>query len=222
MRTPCKDYSVDCYPFINGEYEFVVRRYPCTNVAATHCQMDHPSSTYVTAPLSVIECPRTVHAVLTLIPTLHIERSHYTVYASLDMDDIAAWITDAVLCIPKQLPMLDCILNGDTQCPYRGCFDTPDHYLDYKVTFLKDSNYTGAVTAASNLFNLQFARGYENYNGDRCENVTEVDFMRFSMISLAQQFQGRQAVFDIKYDTPLCSNRRRLSEKMRRLGTFQL
>ena len=42
MRTPCTDYSVDCYPFINGQYEFVVKRYPCTNVAATHCQMDHP------------------------------------------------------------------------------------------------------------------------------------------------------------------------------------
>ena len=52
--------------------------------------------------------------------------------------------------------------------------------------------------------------------------VTEVDSMRFSMISLAQQFQGRQAVFDIKYDIPLCNNRRRLSEKSRRLGTFQL
>ena len=40
--------------------------------------------------------------------------------------------------------MKECILNGDMQCPYRGCFDTPDVYLDYRITFLKDSNYTAA------------------------------------------------------------------------------
>ena len=38
--------------------------------------------------------------------------------------------------------MKECILNGDMQCPYRGCFDTPDVYLDYRITFLSDSNYT--------------------------------------------------------------------------------
>jgi hypothetical protein len=184
--------------------------------------MDHPSSTYVTAPVSVIECPRAADVLLTLIPTLHIEKSHFTVHASLELGELSAWITDAVLCIPKFGPMKDCILNGDIQCPYRGCFDTPDIYLDYKVTFLKNSNYTGAITAASNLFNLQFARGYENYNGDRCENVTEVDYMRFSTISLGEKFYNRQAVFDIKYDVPLCHSGRRLSEKSRRLGVVQL
>lgn len=222
MRTPCKDYSVDCYPFINGEYEFVVRRYPCTNVAATHCQMDHPSHTYVTAPVSVIECPRAETVLLSLVPTLTIDHSYYTVNASLELGDIDAWITDIQFCIPKEGPMKECILNGDTQCPYRGCFDTPDTYLDYRITFLKDSNYTGAVTTSSNMFNLRFARGYENYNGDRCESVDAVDWVSFTMLSIAMNHQGRDAVVDIKYDVPTCSNRRRLSEKSRRLGTFQL
>lgn len=222
MRTVCKDYSIDCYPFINGEYEFVVRRYPCTNVAATHCQMNHPSSTYVTAPVSVIECPRAETILLSLVPTLTIDHSYYTVNASLELGDVDAWITDVEFCIPKEGPMKECILNGDTQCPYRGCFDTPDVYLDYRITFLKDSNYTAAVTTSSNLFNMRFARGYESYNGDRCESVDAVDWISFTMLSIAMNHDGRDAVLDIKYDVPLCNNRRRLSEKMRRLGTFQL
>jgi len=222
MRSPCKDYSVDCYPFINGEYEFVVRRYPCTDIAATHCQMDHPSSTYVTAPVSVIECPRAETILLSLVPTLTLDHSYYEVNASLSLGDVDAWITDVEFCVPKEGPMKECILNGDAQCPYRGCFDTPDVYLDYRITFLKDSNYTAAITTSSNVFNMRFARGYENYNGDRCESVDAVDWISFTMLSVSMQYEGRDAVVDIKYDVPLCSNRRRLSEKIRRLGTVQI
>lgn len=222
MRTPCTDYSVDCYPFINGQYEFVVKRYPCTNVAATHCQMDHPSSTYVTAPVSVIECPRAHTVLVSTVPTLTISRTHYEVNASLSLGDVDAWITDVVLCIPREGPMKDCILNGDMQCPYRGCYDTPDVYLDYRITFLKDSNYTSAITTSSNLFNMRFARGYENYNGDRCDSTDAVDWISFSMISLSEIYRNREAVVDIKHDVPLCGNGRRLSEKSRQLGVVQL
>ena len=118
--------------------------------------------------------------------------------------------------------MKECILNGDLQCPYRGCFDTPDVYLDYRITFLKDSNYTAAITTASNLFHMRFARGYESYNGDRCESVDAVDWISFTMLPIAMNYDGRDAVVDIKYDVPMCGSGRRLSEKMRRLGTFQL
>lgn len=222
LRTPCKDYSVDCYPFINGEYEFVVRRYPCTNVAATHCQMDHPSSTYVTAPISVIECPRAETILVSMVPTLNIHRSYYSVNASLELGDVDSWITDVQVCVPREGPMKQCILNGDVQCPYRGCFDTPDVYLDYKITFLKDSNYTAAITTSSNGFHMQFARGYDQYNGDRCESVDAVDWIMFSMLPISMQYDGRDLVLDIKYDVPLCGHSRRLSEKSRRLGTIKM
>lgn len=222
MRTPCKDYSIDCYPFINGEYEFVVKRYPCTNVAATHCQMDFPSSTYVTAPVSVVECPGAQTLTLSLVPDLLLSKSHYTVNASLELGELDAWITDIMFCVPGYTPMRDCILNGDKNCPYRGCFDTPDVYLDYRITFLKESNYTAAVTTASNAFNLRFSRGYESYSGDRCEENTVVDSVRFTLLPVSVEFEGRVGVLDIKYDVPLCSTRRRLSEKSRRLGTFQI
>lgn len=222
MRTVCKDFSLDCYPFINGEYEFVVKRYPCASEWATHCQMDFPSSTYVTVPLSVVECPRAETIFIATVPTLTIDHSYFTVNASLALEDADAWITDVQFCIPKEGPMKECILNGDMQCPYRGCFDTPDVYLDYRITFLSDSNYTAAVTTSSNLFNMRFARGYESYNGDRCESVDTVDWISFTMLSLSETYSNRQAVLDIKHDVPTCSNRRRLSEKMRRLGTFQL
>jgi hypothetical protein len=118
--------------------------------------------------------------------------------------------------------MKDCILNGDMQCPYRGCYDTPDVYLDYRITFLKDSNYTSAITTSSNLFNMRFARGYENYNGDRCDSTDAVDWISFSMISLSEIYRNREAVVDIKHDVPLCGNGRRLSEKSRQLGVVQL
>lgn len=222
MRTPCKDFSVDCYPFINGEYEFVVKRYPCTNIAATHCQMDHPSSTYVTAPVSVIECPRSQTIILSLVPDLIVHKSHFTVNATLDIGDLDAWITDIAFCVPNFLPMRECILNGDAQCPFRGCFDTPQYYLDYKVTFLSDSNYTAAITTASSAFNMRFARGYENYNGNRCEEVDVVDSFQFNLLPIGTLFQGRQGVLDIKYSVPLCGSGRRLSEASRRMGIVQL
>lgn len=222
MRTPCKDYSVDCYPFINGEYEFMVRRYPCTNVAATHCQMDHPSSTYVTAPVSVIECPRAETRLVSFVPTLDIVKFGGKVNASLSHADAETWLTDIVVCIPKNGPMKECILNGDIQCPYRGCFDTPDYYLDYKITFLKDSNYTSAVTTSSNAFNVRFAKGYENYNGNYCESTDVVDWVSFSLFPIAAKYLDRDAVVDVKNVIPQCSSGRRLSENSRRLGTFLL
>lgn len=222
MRTPCKDYSVDCYPFINGQYEFVVKRYPCTNVAATHCQMDLPESTYVTAPVSVLECPRSETILLSLVPTLTVHHAYYEMNASLSLGDINSWITDVMFCVPSEGPMKECILNGDAECPYRGCFDTPDVYLDYRITFLSDGNYTAAITTSSNMFNLRFARGYENYNGDRCESVDAVDWVSFSMLPVSVHHDGKDAVIDIKYDVPVCGSGRRLSEKLRRIGSIQM
>lgn len=223
LRSPCKDLTVDCYPFVDGNYEFSVKRYPCTTILGTHCMMDNPTVTTVVAPVSVANCPFGDTVFLSLVPQLNLTQVHYTYMVQMELDDINTWITDVQICIPKFASMRRCILNEkDDGCPYRGCFDTPDTYLDYRLTFLSDSNYTSAVATASNLFNLQFSRGYENYAGDRCENVTSVDFIRFSLMSLAPQFEGRDIVIDVKYDVPTCGSQRRLSEKMRRLATGKL
>lgn len=226
MRTACYDLAKDCFPFINGMYEFVVKRYPCSSIHATHCQMDKPSSTYVTVPLSIVSCPLMQVRIVSFVPELRLTKEYYTITASLELGDVDAWITDVALCIPDERhysSIAKCILNeAVTDCPYRGCFDTPEQYLDYRITFLRDSNYTGAITAASNAFDLQFARGYANYNGDRCENVSVVDSVRFTTLPVSVNFNGRQAILDVKYDVPLCGSQRRLTEteKSRRLGVF--
>ena len=109
------------------------------------------------------------------------------------------------------------------QCPYRGCFDTPDVYLDYSITFLKDSNYTAAVTTASNAFNLQFCLEVTSLiMGTDVRWILLWILIRFTLFPVSVKFEGRDGVLDIKYDVPLCTGRRRLSEKSRRLGTFQI
>jgi len=186
--------------------------------------MDAPSTVKVIAPVSLVDCPYGNNAVLSIVPQLHITRSFYTVFLQMELGDISAWITDIQVCIPKESSLKKCILNTDSlNCPYRGCFDTPLIYLKKRMTLLSDSNYTAAAATASNALNLQFSRGYENYAGDRCENVTEVDFARFSMISWAQEFEGKEVAIDVKYDIPLCDlHQRRLGEKFRRLGVTML
>ena len=224
MRTQCHNLLLDCYPFLEGKYEFLVRKYPCTSISGSNCMMDAPSTVKVIAPISLVDCPYGNNVVLSMVPELHITRSFYTVFLQMELGDISAWITDIQVCIPKETSLKKCILNTDRlNCPYRGCFDTPLIYLKKRMTLLSNSNYTSAAATASNVLNLQFSRGYENYAGDRCENVTEVDFARFSMISWAQEFEGEEVAIDVKYDIPSCSlHRRRLGEKFRRLGVTML
>lgn len=226
MRSVCHDLTVDCFPFINGQYEFLVKRYPCSSIHASHCQLESPTSTYVVAPVSVIACPLMVVESVSFVPELHVTKEYYTLNATLSHEEVAAWITDIKFCIPNEADfpgMARCILNevnGD--CPYRGCFGTPSQYLDYSITFLSDSNYTSAITTASNAFNLQFSRGYENYGGDRCENVTEVDSVRFTMLPISVEFDGRRGILDLQFDLPTCTGRRLSSGKSRKLNVITI
>lgn len=224
MRSQCFNLLTNCYPFVDQKYEFMVRKYPCTSITGSNCAMDAPDTTRVIVPISLIDCPYGNNAVIQLIPELHVTRSFYTVFVQMELEDIETWITDVQICIPKESTLKRCILNTDKlNCPFRGCFDTPDIYLKKRLTLLSDGNYTSAAATASNAFNLQFSRGYEKYAGDRCENVTEVDFVRFSLISLSQEFEGDEVAIDVKYDVPMCEiGRRRLSEKSRRMNHVQI
>jgi len=224
MRSQCFNLLTNCYPFVDQKYEFIVRKYPCTSITGSNCAMDVPVTTRVIVPISLIDCPYGNNAVIQLIPELHVTRSFYTVFVQMELEDIETWMTDIQICIPKESSLKRCILNTDKlNCPFRGCFDTPDIYLKKRLTLLSDGNYTSAAATASNAFNLQFSRGYEKYAGDRCENVTEVDFVRFSLISLSQEFEGDEVAIDVKYDVPMCDlGRRRLSEKSRRMKHVQI
>ena len=223
LRSPCRDLSNDCYPFVQGDYEIEVVRYGCTSFDAAHCQSNIQTTTNVMASLNIVDCPFSQTQLVSYVPELRIEQEGVYVNASLEVEEFQSWITDATLCIPKETPMKECILNTKTlDCPFRGC-DAPDYYLAYKVTFLSDSNYTGAVAAASNGFQIQFARGYENYAGDRCEAVDSVDWMQFKTGTLVEnnpQFQNDDAVLDVRYSMPSCG--RRLSQAEHRIGSFVL
>lgn len=220
MRSVCRNLQIDCYPFINSRYEIEMNRVACTNLDQRFCKRDIVSTTNVIAPLNIIECPYAVTQTVSVVPTLHVSRGVLTVNASLESKEIDAWITDVVLCIPKENDMAACLTNGNLNCPYRGCYDTPEYYLDFKLTLLSDSNYTAAATTFSNSYKLQLARGYENYAGDRCENVTAVDWVDFSLAPLFKLFQDRESILDIKYDVPFCGAEG--MEKKRKLAAFTI
>ena len=220
MRTVCKNLQTDCYPFINSRYEIEMNRVACTNLDERFCKRDIVSTTNVIAPLNIIDCPYELTQTISLVPTLHVTRGILTVNASLEMTEIDAWITDVVLCIPKENDMAACLTNGDLDCPFRGCYDTPEYYLDFKLTLLSDSNYTAAASTYSNSYKLQLARGYESYAGDRCEDVDTVDWVEFSIAPLLKLFQDRESVLDIKYDVPFCGSEG--MGKQRKLAAFSL
>ena len=223
LRSPCKNMELACYPFVNGKYEFSVKRFACTSLDTAYCQNDVYRTTHVIAPLNVIDCPLYLTQTVTLAADLTVSQIGTRVNATLDAGELSAWITDAVFCIPKETAMKECILNsGSLDCPYRGCFGTPDVYLAEKVTLLSNSNYTGAVTV-SNHYAVQFSRGYGNYAGNRCESVSVVDSLEFSVATFVSAYYSKIGVFDVMYDIPQCgSGGRRLASKVRKIGSFSI
>ena len=225
MRSTCRDLTIDCYPFINGEYEFVVNRYPCHTLTGANCIME-PTPTYVMLPLSLVNCPFDQHRVIQRLPDLTLEQYNtqhmWVVNATIVAEYQSPWMTDIMFCIPKELPLAACITNQDIEhCPYRGCRDTPSMYLDETIHFLVDSNYPGAVTSFSSQYSVEFAHGYEAYDGDKCASNHSVDWFSFNVMPLRDSYEGRQGVLDIQYVIPSCG-RRRLMESTHTVGVFQL
>lgn len=220
-RSPCHDMTLDCYPFIDGSFEFSVERFACTSLDTAHCNNDVVTTTNVVAPLNIIDCPTEQTIIVSPAADLTVERIGDTgVKATLEVEELAGWLVDVQFCIPKQTSMLGCILDVDSlTCPYRGCFGTPDHYLDKRVTFLSDGNYTGAVTL--NEYAVEFARGFQNYAGDLCaQQVSAVDWIKFDLSSLLPEYAGEVVVMDVKYTIPACLGSRRLSEPIRKIGSL--
>tara|TARA_B100001250_G_scaffold414387_1_gene452442 strand:- start:4706 stop:5824 length:1119 start_codon:yes stop_codon:yes gene_type:complete len=221
MRTTCRDLTTDCYPFINGEYEFVVNRYPCHTLSGAHCVMN-PEATYVMLPLSVVDCPYDINIEILLLPTLNITQIGWQLNATIMLESHTPWITDVTLCIPKDIPLAACIENQDIEdCPYRGCSDTPMQYLDERIHFVSDSNYTAAMTTYSSSYNVHMAQGYANYDGDMCASNHSVDWFSFNAYPLRDNYEGRTAVLEVGYAIPSCG-RRRLSTDIRTVGTIIL
>jgi hypothetical protein len=217
IRTDCRDLVPDCFPFINGEYEFRVTRYPCTNIFGTHCEMDQPSHTLMVVPFSIFSCPFGGDQLLAVVPNLHIGRAGYSVDATLtEATGLKMWITDVMVCVPKLGGMEHCVTNEAQNCPYRGCFDTPDRYLSTRVTLLSNSDYTAAATTATSLFHLQIPN-LNTYTGDTCANP-EINTLSFSLLPLKSMYEGRTAVVDIKYMSPICEGRRLTTSDDRNIG----
>jgi len=212
----------DCYPFVDGSYEFSVKRYACTSLDTAHCNNDVVTTTNLIAPLNILDCPTEQTVIVNPAAELLVARIGNTaVKASLDVGELDGWLVDVQFCIPKALPMKGCILDTDSlTCPYRGCFDTPDYYLDKRVTFLQDGNYTGAVTLQE--YAVEFARGYENYAGDHCAAVDAVDWIKFDLGALLPEYAGEVGVLDIRFTVPSCTGSRRLSEPVRKIGSWMI
>lgn len=221
MATECVDLRVDCYPFINGEYEFVVKRYPCHTISGANCIMQ-PDSTYVMAPISLISCPYDLNVLLQPVPDLNVDISGFRVNVSLADGDMDTWITRVTLCIPKVTNMVPCIENRAEDCPYLGCYGTDPYYLHDSITFVNNSMYTSAMTTYSTGYKVEMARGYADYDGDKCNSTSVVDWFSFLMVPLMAQYSGKTAVVDVAYEVPLCSGRRLSSSEVRNIGKFEI
>ena len=92
-------------------------------------------------------------------------------------------------------------------------------YLDERIYFVSDSDYTGAMTASSSEYMVSMAKGYNNYNGDRCASVHNVDWFSFNLLPLRDRYEGRTAVLEVSYTTPICEGRR-LNTEIRTIGTI--
>ncbi len=222
VTTDCRSLVPDCFPFINGEYELRVTRYPCTNVFATHCELDSPSMSFMMVPFSVYSCPLGAVQLLGVLPELHVGKEGYTVTGVLsDENDKKMWLTDVTVCVPNAKGMSACVSNDAEYCPYRGCFDTPDEYLLMRVTFLSDSSLTSAVTTSSNRYHVDIP-GYSEFDGDRCVG-TPMNTIEFSLLPMVELgYEGRQAVLDVKYISPLCGNRRLSQESLRKVNSVTI
>ena len=225
MRTSCRDLTLDCYPFINGEYEFAVNRYPCHTLTGVNCVMQ-PHTTYVMLPLSVVNCPYDQHQAVDILSSATVQQynlsTQWIVNTSITVEDQSPWITDIMFCIPKQIPLAACITNQDIpNCPYRGCRDVPDIYIQESMHFLIGGNYTGATTAFSSLYSVQFAHGYNSYDGDKCSSNHSVDWFSFDITALRTNYIGRRGVIDIQYEVPWCG-RRRLTASSHTVGVFEI
>ena len=222
-RSVCHDMELDCYPFVDGSWEFSIERYACTSLDTAHCNNNVVTTTNLIAPLNILDCLTEQTVIVTPAAHLTVERIGNTkVKASLEVEEMAGWFVNVQFCIPKQVPMFGCILDVENlNCPYRGCFDTPDHYLDKRVTFLQDGTYTGAVTLQE--YAVEFARGYENYAGDLCvDEVSAVDWIKFDLGALLPEYDGQVVVLDVKYTIPGCLGSRRLSEPVRKIGSLTI
>ena len=222
-RSVCYNMMQDCFPFVDGDYEFSVKRYACTSLDTAHCNNDVVSTTNVVAPINVLDCPTENTVIVTPAADLTVKKLTSTVVeAMLEVEEMSGWFVNVEFCIPKKLPMFGCILDVDNlNCPYRGCFDTPEYYLDKRVTFLQDGNYTGAVTLQEYV--VEFARGYQNYAGDLCaQQVSDVDWIKFDLRSLLPEYAGEVVVVDIEYTIPPCFGSRRLSAPVRKIGSVTI
>ena len=219
-RSVCHDMTRDCYPFVDSNIEFSVERFACTSLDTAHCNNDVVTTTNVVAPLNIIDCPTEQTVIVNPAADLTVERIGNTeIKATLEVEELDGWLLDVQFCIPKALPMKGCILDTKSlTCPYRGCLGTPDYYLDKRVTFLQDGNYTGAVTLQE--YAVDFARGYQNYAGDRCSNVSAVDWIKFDLGALLPEYAGEVGVLDVRFNVPLCTGSRRLAEPIRKIGTW--
>ena len=220
-RSPCFDMTLDCYPFVDGSYEFSVERFACTSLDTAYCNNEISSTTTVVAPLNILDCPTEKTEIVSPSAELFVERIGNVVKARLDVEEMKGWFTDVVFCIPADTPMKGCILDVDNlNCPYRGCFDTPEYYLDKRVTFLSGGNYTGAITVQE--YQVELARGYENYAGDMCEDVNDVDWISFDPRPLLPEYEGEVGVLDIKYTIPVCGSSRRLIDQIKKFKARRL
>ena len=222
VNTQCYDLTQDCFPLINGEYELRITRYPCTNIYGTNCQLDQPSHLLMMAPFSISNCPLYDVQSVSVVPKITLEPEFFDVRAVLtdEQGGHPMWLTDVAICIPTRVGMHNCVTNEAKDCPYRGCFDMPDKYLLERVTFLSDGDYTSATTTFDSRYHVDIPH-FSSFTGDRCVG-TPLNTISFSVLPFRERYEGRTAVVDIKYISPLCGYRRLSSDVGRKLGLITI
>jgi len=126
---------------------------------------------------------------------------------------VTPWIQDIVVCVPeKGHHMLDCVLNGNTTCPHRGCRGWTDSPLKYQAHLMGNGVLT-AIARPNNIHTVTMCRDDHLYNENEwCEHDCEWADDGFSMdFNWFDKYVGDYVVFDVEYTHHVCGGRR-LSE----------
>ena len=121
--------------FANRDYEFSVMMHDCIYPFVKEDCVQTGERIGASIHLSIVDCPLTSYNnyVIGLVGSLLVTTPTNEPKTEFHVEDevrlhlnggVTPWIQDIVVCVPqKGNHMIDCVLNGNTTCPHRGCLE---------------------------------------------------------------------------------------------------
>lgn len=238
VGTECQELTEDnCnIIFANRNYEFRVLMHDCVYEDGFKEENCIQTGEHIGASihLSIIDCPFTQSqtAVLQPLSTLMVSNLDNHPLQVVDIDDIIRvhltaqfqpWMTDIVMCVPYNgHHMFDCVTNGDTTCPHRGCRGWDSSPLKYQVQLMSNKALT-AIARPNNLHTVTTCRDDELYDEDEyCDHECSYADDGFEIRMEGFDFPGDTVVIDVLYEHHLCGGRRLVEADNRQISYVKL